>query len=61
MKKSSKAISLALLEPYVLPADCPYLSEEQRELSTLPALERIEWMGEWLHLVWEAEKMGASV
>lgn len=37
-----------LLEPYELPEDCPYLSEDQRELCKLTLEERIEWWGEWL-------------
>ena len=41
-------ISLKLLEPYKIPEDCPYLSEDQRELSELPFEKRAEWMAEWL-------------
>lgn len=42
--------SLRLLEPYTIPQDCPYLSEDQQELSKLDLGKRSEWMGEWLHL-----------
>ena len=45
-----KELTLKLLEPYIIPADCPYLSEDQRELSTLPAEKRLEWMAEWLYM-----------
>ena len=43
-------LSRRLLEPYQIPEDCPYLSENQKELSLLPLEERIEWMAEWLFL-----------
>jgi hypothetical protein len=39
-----------LLRPYDIPPDCPYLSEDQRELSTLDSKGRSEWMAEWLLL-----------
>jgi len=39
-----------LLKPYELPDDCPYLSEDQRELCKLTFEQRIEWMAEWLAL-----------
>lgn len=45
-----KKVSARLLEPYTIPPECPYLSEEQRELSRLPLAERFEWMAEWLYL-----------
>lgn len=43
-----KAVSMRLLEPYTIPADCPYLSEDQRDLSEMDLEKRSEWMGEWL-------------
>ncbi len=46
--KKIKELSMQLLEPYVLPQDSPYLSEDQLELCSLPLQERIKWMGEWL-------------
>ncbi len=48
--KKIKEISEKLLLPYTIPEDCPYLSENQRELSTLTVEKRIEWMAEWLYL-----------
>ena len=39
-----------LAQPYEIPADCPYLSDEQRELSRLPWEKRAEWMAEWLRM-----------
>jgi len=42
--------SLHLLEPYTIPSECPYLSEDQRELSKLDLEKRAEWMAEWLLL-----------
>ena len=42
--------SLHMLEPYTIPADCPYLSEDQQELSRLDLEKRAEWMAEWLVL-----------
>ncbi len=45
-------VSKRLLRPYVIPYgdDCPYLSENQRELSTLTIEGRSAWMAEWLAL-----------
>jgi hypothetical protein len=43
-------LSRRLLQPYQIPDDCPYLSEDQKELSLLTLQERIEWMAEWLFL-----------
>jgi len=43
-------VSLRLLKPYTIPAECPYLSEDQRELSKLDLKGRSEWMAEWLML-----------
>ena len=43
-------LSRRLLSPYQIPEDCPYLSEDQKELSLLTLQERIEWMAEWLFL-----------
>lgn len=39
-----------LLHPYTIPAECPYLSEDQRELSKLDVAGRSAWMAEWLML-----------
>jgi hypothetical protein len=41
-----------LLHPYRIPETCPYLSEDQRELSTLDIRQRSAWMAEWLMLAW---------
>ena len=48
-------IGKRLLRPYGIPAECPYLSEDQRELSTLDLKGRSEWMGEWLMLAASAK------
>ena len=48
-------IGKRLLRPYGIPAECPYLSEDQRELSTLDFKGRSEWMGEWLMLAASAK------
>jgi len=45
-----RAASYRLLEPYTIPADTLYLSEDQRELSELSFEKRAEWMAEWLVL-----------
>jgi hypothetical protein len=45
-----RELTLKLFEPYTIPEDCPYLSEEQRELSQLTFEKRAEWMAEWLML-----------
>ena len=42
--------SKRLLHPYHIPRTCPYLSDDQRELSTLNMNERSAWMAEWLML-----------
>jgi predicted nucleotidyltransferase len=39
-----------LSQPYELPADCPYLSEDQLELCRMTFAQRAEWMGEWLFM-----------
>lgn len=44
------AASERLLRPYRLSATCPYLSEDQRELSRLDLRQRSAWMAEWLLL-----------
>lgn len=44
------AASERLLRPYQIREDCPYLSEDQRELSRLDLEGRSAWMGEWLML-----------
>jgi ribosome modulation factor len=38
------------MEPYTIPDDCPYLSEDQREISKLTFEQRAQWMAEWLAL-----------
>jgi len=43
-------LSKRLLRPYKIPDDCPYLSEDQKELSLLSLKERCEWMAEWIFL-----------
>lgn len=53
-------ISKRLLQPYDISAECPYLSEDQRELSTLDFKGRSAWMGEWLLLAASAEGSRAS-
>jgi hypothetical protein len=45
-----RAASVRLLEPYTIPADTVYLSDDQRELSELSFEKRAEWMAEWLLL-----------
>jgi hypothetical protein len=49
-KNKIKEINLRLLKPYTIPEECPYLSEEQRELSKLTLEKRAEWMAEWLYM-----------
>ncbi len=53
---SIKEVTLKLLEPYNIPEDSPYLSEEQRELSKLPYQKRMEWMAEWLMLAAQTDE-----
>ena len=43
-------ISRRMLRPYRIPEECPYLSEDQKELSTLDIKGRSAWMAEWLLL-----------
>lgn len=38
-----KELTLKLLEPYIIPEDCPYLSEDQRGSAPYP-LKR-DWSG----------------
>jgi hypothetical protein len=45
-----RSASQRLLEPYTIPEDTPYLSDDQRELSELTFEKRAEWMAEWLLL-----------
>ncbi len=47
----NREISIRLLKPYKISDRCPYLSEEQRRLSTLTLDERITAAAEWLMLV----------
>ena len=42
--------SMRLLRPYRIPETCPYLSDDQRELSLLDIKQRSAWMAEWLML-----------
>ena len=53
---SIKEVTLKILEPYTIPEECPYLSEEQRELSKLPYQKRMEWMAEWLMLAAQTDE-----
>jgi hypothetical protein len=50
------AIGLRLLKPYRIPEECPYLSEDQRELSELDLKGRSAWMAEWLLLAAQAPR-----
>ncbi len=50
-----KRLNARLAEPYTLPSDCPYLSEDQLELCRLTFEQRIEWMGEWLYMAQDAD------
>ncbi len=43
-------LSKRLLKPYDIPDECPYLSEDQRELSRLTLEGRSAWMAEWLFM-----------
>jgi hypothetical protein len=43
-------ISRRMLKPYRISRKCPYLSEDQRELSQLDIQGRSAWMAEWLLL-----------
>lgn len=45
--KQARELSERLAEPYIIPDECPYLSEDQRELSKLPFEKRAEWWAEW--------------
>lgn len=51
------AIGRRLLRPYRIPPECPYLSEDQRELSALDLKGRSAWMAEWLLLADAADKL----
>jgi hypothetical protein len=51
------AIGRRLLRPYGIPPECPYLSEDQRELSTLDLKGRSAWMAEWLLLADAEDKL----
>ncbi len=52
------AITTRLLRPYTIPGQCPYLSEDQRELSQLDLAGRSRWMAEWLRLANAARARG---
>ncbi len=58
---SIKECTQRLLKPYKIPDDCPYLSEDQRELSTLTVEKRMEWMAEWLYMADEIEKRNSDI
>jgi hypothetical protein len=45
-----RRLSFRLTQPYTIPENCPYLSEDQRELSELSLEGRAEWMAEWLRM-----------
>jgi hypothetical protein len=47
-------MSRRLLAPYVIPSECPYLSEDQQELSRQTLEGRSAWMAEWLLLAGSA-------
>lgn len=49
-KRKIEEINLRMLKPYTIPEECPYLSEDQRELSKLTLKKRAEWMAEWLYM-----------
>ena len=49
-KEDAIRMSRELLEPYRIPEDCPYLSEDQKELSLLSLEKRGQWFAEWLLL-----------
>ena len=48
--RSIVTISRRMLKPYRIPEECPYLSDDQRELSKLDLKGRSAWMAEWLLL-----------
>lgn len=48
--RSVVTISRRMLMPYGIPEECPYLSDDQRELSKLDFRGRSAWMAEWLLL-----------
>ena len=52
-------LSQRLLQPYEIRPDCPYLSEDQRELSKLDLAGRAAWMAEWLELACAARRRQA--
>jgi hypothetical protein len=58
---TSHELTLKLFEPYTIPESCPYLSEEQRELSQLTFEKRAEWMAEWLMLAQGADEEDDSL
>ncbi|MBI2441903.1 MAG: hypothetical protein HYV35_11100 [Lentisphaerae bacterium] len=51
------AMGRRLLRPYRIPPECPYLSEDQRELSALDLKGRSAWMAEWLLLADAADNL----
>jgi hypothetical protein len=55
-----REVSRRLLEPYTIPADSPYLSEDQQRLCRLTLRERSAWMAEWLHWAQSSEYSAKS-
>ena len=55
--KKIATISRRLFQPYRIPDECPYLSEDQRELSKLDLKGRSAWMAEWLLLASTAPRI----
>ena len=55
------SIGYRLLKPYTIASECPYLSEDQRELSKLDLKGRSAWMAEWLQLSNTAQKTARSL
>jgi len=53
-------IGRRLLQPYIIPEECPYLSEDQRELSKLDLKGRSAWMAEWLLLADTAPRIAST-
>ncbi len=48
--KRARELNERMAEPYTIPDECPYLSENQRELSKLPFEKRAEWWAEWFYM-----------
>jgi hypothetical protein len=54
-------LSKRLLEPYDIPDDCPYLSEDQRELASLTLEGRSAWMAEWLLMAEDVQERSVAM